>query len=294
VGLRPLKRDRTDRNRTSPFAFTGNKFEFRAPGSSQHCSRTVSTLNLIVADALCTIHDDVEALLAKKKEGKGPLAAADAFKEVLGETLIKHSRVVFNGNGYSEDWVIEAEKRGLLNKRETVGALEAFASDKNIALFGKHQMFTGTEVIARSNVLYEDWIDTTLIESRALAELAATHVLPAALKHQHQVASSVTSLKSALGDKATVAPQEEHLKEVSGLINSLLVDNATLKAVIEKGTVHGHGKSHFETPHDHATFLRDVVLPEAAKVRHSADLLEELVDDTFWPLPKYREILHLK
>jgi len=299
VGLRPLKRDRTDRNRTSPFAFTGNKFEFRAPGSSQHCSRTVSTLNLIVADALSTIHDDIVALLAKKKEAQGSSITtrelvAEAVKEVIGTTLVAHARVVFNGNGYSEDWVLEAESRGLPNHRETVSALEAFSNEKNIALFAKHHMLSKPEVIARGNVLYEDWIDTTLIESRTLAELASTHVVPAALKHQTQVANAVASLKAALGDSSSASPQVEHLKEVTNLINTLLADNASLKVAIEKGTVHGHGKSNFDTPHAHAVYLRDNVLPLARKVRHSCDHLEELVDDSFWPLPKYREILHLK
>jgi len=299
VGLRPLKRDRTDRNRTSPFAFTGNKFEFRAPGSAQHCARTVSTLNLIVADALDAIHDDIAATIERKKAARGLSITssdlvAECVKEVIGETLIQHVRVVFNGNGYSEEWVKEAEARGLPNKRETVSALEAFASEKNIELFAKHKLLSKSEVVARANVFYEDWIDTTLIESRTLAELAATHVVPAALKHQTQVASAVAALKAALGAAASAGPQEEHLKEVSGLINTLLNDNAALKAAIEKGASSGHGPSAFDTPHEHAVFLRDSVLPLATKVRSSCDRLEELVDDHHWPLPKYREILHLK
>ena len=262
------------------------------------CSRTVTALNLIVADALSTIYDDITALIAAKKEAKATLShsqlLADAVKEVIGNTLIQHARVVFNGNGYSEEWVHEAAARGLENKRETVSALEPFASEKNIALFAKHHLLTREEVVARSNVLYEDWIDSTLIESRTLADLAATHVLPASLKHQANVAASVAALKAALGDKATPGPQEEHLKEVSAHINSLLADTHAFQAAIAKGTDHGHGKSNFESPHEHAVFLRDNVLPVARKVRHTADSLEALVDDSLWPLPKYREILHLK
>lgn len=281
AGITPFKRDRTDRNRTSPFAFTGNKFEFRAVGSSQSIGHVVTIVNTIVAHACRRLADDLQAELKNTPD------LNTALNKVLKETLLRHKRIIFNGNGYSKEWVEEAEKCGLLNLRESVVALEQYTQPKNVELFKNLAVLSPDELTARANIYFEHYSHTINVEAQVAQNMVQTVVLPAALKHQQRVAASLKALTDS-GVQVDAAPQKEHLVEVTTAINNLTVSNKKLKAVIED--VH----SKHDEPRASAQYYRDHVKPAIAEVRQWADTLEELVEDELWPVPKYADLLFVK
>jgi glutamine synthetase len=276
--LPPLPRDATDRNRTSPFAFTGNKFEFRAVGSSQACGKPNSVLNTIVADAMSHISDEIE-----RAKGKKGLEAA--VNDVVVDLFKKHKRILFNGNGYSSQWHAEAQKRGLPNFRNAVDAIGNFGSKKNVELFERFHVLSAKEVESRMHIMFEAYCKAIAIEGQSALSIARTMLLPAAQRTQLTVAQSVAAAKAA-GMK--VKSQEKQLKEMCGLIDAFVDAIDGLQAEFE------HAEAHDGSPDKHAKTYRDKVVPAMGKLRTVADQLETMVDDAEWPLPKYREILFLQ
>lgn len=272
-----LPKDATDRNRTSPFAFTGNKFEFRALGSSQHVAGPIFILNTIVSDSLDHMSERIEGLI---KEGKSIEDAADT---VVRDVLKEHSRVIYNGNNYSSEWEEEAAKRGLPNLKSTPAATRHYTDERNITLFEKYGVLSRAEIQARYHIKMEKYILTLDIEFAACIDMAKTIILPAAVKHQITVANSLTAVIEALGSKP--AGQAAKVAELSDTIEQLISATDKLEKVLT------------ETPEDdpqkHAEYYQAVAIPAMNDVRVAADKLEQLVEDDLWPLPKYREMLWL-
>jgi glutamine synthetase len=254
-----------DRNRTSPFAFTGNKFEFRALGSSMSPGWPNTILNTIASEAIDRMSSELEAQL------KGGATLEKAILAIVKSSYKEHSRVVFNGDGYSQEWHDEAAKRGLANLRSTVDALPWIVDKTTIDLFKKHKVLTKRELEARYDVYVEQYSTKVNIEAEVAASIARTLLLPAALRH-------LTELKAA-GVESLVLETEELVDDlVSGIL-------ALEKVNLEHPEVEGI---------EHATYMRDSVLPAMETVREGADKLERIVADDLWPLPKYAEMLFIK
>ncbi len=277
--LPPLPRDQSDRNRTSPFAFTGNKFEFRAVGAGQSIAWPNTILNTIVADSLEWISSEIE------RRG-GPGDRRDVIQTLVREVFARHKRILFSGDNYSAEWVQEAERRGLFNLRDTPSALGDLASTANAALFDRHGVCTARELEARSKVLNQAYVHRVSVEAVSLRDLASTVVLPAALQSQERVARSIAAVL-ALSPQADVRPQKEHLGQITEAVNRLRTGALELSRARHQAEETKGG------PNEAARAFRDLVLPAMNKVREQADLLETLVDDDLWPLPKYRELLFL-
>jgi len=269
-----LSKDATDRNRTSPFAFTGNKFEFRMVGSSQSIATPNFILNTIVAEALSQIADRLEQ--------------ADDFQAevnaVVKEMIRKHKRVIFNGNNYSEEWVAEAERRGLPNYKSTVDVIPTLLEKKNIRLFEKHHVLSETEVRSRYEIYLESYVKTIRIEARTMIEMVMKQILPAVMKHMKQAADTVASLTKADTDASVI---KKDLNTVVELTNSLREKTAKLSAEVDALDA--------DTGHDNslniARAYKDKILPLMEAVRADADRLEELVDESLWPFPTYGDLL---
>jgi len=267
-------RDCTDRNRTSPFAFTGNKFEFRMVGSSQSISGPSFTLNTIVADALSDFADILE------KDGDVKAAA----QKILQDVAQNHARIVFNGDNYSEDWVAEAARRGLPNIRSTPEALKAIPSEEHIALFTKHGVLSAGELRARTEILLDVYSRQVNVEALTMLNMAKRQILPACCEYSRRLGKAVTSVTDA---GVSAETQKVMLTRVCDLITSLesrieALEKATSKA---SGT-HG-SQSHAESYHEH------VILAMAA-LRQVVDELETIVDARLWPLPTYAEMLFVR
>ncbi|AFZ66302.1 glutamine synthetase III [Deinococcus peraridilitoris] len=268
--LPPLPRHAGDRNRTSPFAFTGNKFEFRAAGSSQSISMPITVLNTIVADAVSTLTEQLQAKLAASQEFDAALA------ELIRETYVQHKRIVFDGDGYSEAWHQEAERRGLLNLRTALDAIEQLGSDKNVALFEKFNVLSQREVEARQEIMYDIYFKTVNIEGETTEYIAQTQILPAALSYLKDL--SAVGVKS----RAVEGTTDEVTRVVDDLYDALQIlreHNAALGG---------------EEVHQKAHHMRDHVLPAMQAVRQAADKLERIVSEQHWPLPSYRQMLFVK
>ena len=279
VGTLPsLPRDATDRNRTSPFAFTGNKFEFRAVGSSQACGKPNTVLNTIVADSLAYVANEIEKLKAQK-------GLEAAVNEVVVDLFKKHQRILFNGNGYSAEWHAEAGKRGLPNFRNAVDAIGNFNAPKNVALFERFAVLSAKETESRMNIMFEAYCKAIAIEGQSALSIGRTMILPAAQRSQLAVAQSVAAAKACGID---VKVQEKRLRDMCARIELLVAAIDDLAAVFE------HAEHHAGAPADHAKTYRDKVVPAIVKLRELADGLETMVDDAEWPLPKYREMLFLQ
>ncbi len=275
--LPPLPLHTGDRNRTSPFAFTGNKFEFRAVGSSQSISFPLVVLNTIAAESIDELTTDVEKLMKQKK------SLEEALQEVLKDVVSKHKRIIFGGDGYSDDWKTEAKKRGLYIKNTALEALEAFHTKKNPALFAKYAVLNEREWFAREEIMFDIYFKTINIEGEATASIAQRMVLPAAIRYVKDLASTVESVK-AVGVKSSGIMKT--LKEASELVDSLTV--ALDKLVAINADLGG------DTLHSKAKHMRDKVIPAMNNVRVYADKLEKLVPDDFWSLPTYQEMLFVK
>jgi glutamine synthetase len=274
--------DNTDRNRTSPFAFTGNKFEFRAVGSSANCASAMTALNTIVAETLRQFKTDVDTLIDKgeKKE--------IAIMHVIREYIISSEKVLFEGNNYSPEWEKEAEKRGLPNVKTTPLALDAMVSEKAKKLFEHNGVYTHHELEARHEIELEKYIKKVQIESRIMGEIATSHILPAAIRYQNMLANNIRQLKDLGMKEEAYANQmqilekiSEHINQTSDLVEKMIearkicnrIENTRTKAIAYCSQVK-------ETFFD--------------KIRYHVDKLELLVDDREWYLPKYREILFLR
>jgi glutamine synthetase len=274
--------DNTDRNRTSPFAFTGNKFEFRAVGSTANCASPMIALNSILAETLKTFKKEVDALIEKgeKKE--------IAIMHVIREYVVSSEKVLFEGDGYSEEWHHEAERRGLQNIPTTPLALDALLTDKAKHLFESNTVYTHIELEARHEIELEKYIKKVQIEARIMGELVTNHILPPAIKYQNTLIANIKGLKELglaesayINQKLILEKISEHISKVSALVEKMIearkvvnaIDNTRTKAI---------------------AYCSQVKEPFFDTIRYSVDKLELLVDDKEWVLPKYREMLFLR
>jgi glutamine synthetase len=272
-----IPKEAGDRNRTSPFAFTGNKFEFRAVGSGQNIAGSNTVLNTIVAESLDYIATQLEASV------KGGKSLTDAIQELLPQIVKENKRVIFNGNGYSEEWHQEAEKRGLANHKTTVDVLPVVVRKDTVELFSKYKVYSEAELRSRFNILSEAYVKTVTIEGKTALLMAKTQILPAALKYQGDLAASVASLKAAGVDSPAAT---DSLKAVVAATAKLAKGVAALEKALGH---HADGE-----PFDHAKYAREHIIPAMTLTREAADDLECHVADSHWPLPTYREMLFIK
>ncbi|MGL6076093.1 MAG: glutamine synthetase III [Fimbriiglobus sp.] len=275
--LPKLPRDAGDRNRTSPFAFTGNKFEFRAVGSGFSIAGPNTVLNTIVSESLDYIATEFEKAVAGGKK------LPDAINDLLPEILKTSKKVIFNGDGYTEEWHAEAAKRGLPNLKTTIDAIPMIIRKDSIDLFTKYKVFTEKELQSRYVIFSESYLKTITIEANMMLMMAKTMILPAALRYQGEVASTVASTKAAGAD---CTAGTESLKELSTSVNAL----TTAISALEKVTHHHAEGDAFA----HAKYARDAIVPKMADLRVAGDKLETIVADDLWPIPTYREMLFIK
>ena len=268
-------KDNTDRNRTSPFAFTGNKFEFRMPGSAFSVSGPNIVLNTIVAEELSGFASILEKSTDFNKD----------LKHIIISTIKKHKRIIFNGDGYSKEWEQEAEKRGLLNMKTTPEALPSFIAEKNIRLFKKHGVFTESELRSRYEILMENYCKIIRIEAKTMVEMVHKYVVPAGIRFQKFLAETI-SLVNGL-----VSP--ERTKKETALLDSVcvLLDDITEKlAVLEEKSA--DSAMDFQSAYEEGVFVRDEIFMNMEKLRVPVDKLEKLVPPDLWRLPAYGEILY--
>lgn len=277
-----LMLDNTDRNRTSPFAFTGNKFEFRAVGSSANCAGAMTVLNTIVAETLKQFKKDVDALIEKgeKKE--------IALMQVIQRYIVDSKNVLFEGDGYSDAWEQEAARRGLPNVKTTPTALDAYVTEKSKALFEGNQIYTHAELEARHEIMLEDYIKKVQIEARVMGDLATTYILPSAIKYQNVLINNIKGLKEAGLPESAYANQKQILERVCEHVS---VMSDSVEQMIEER------KKANEIAHSREraiAYCDNVVSRYFSTIRYHVDKLELLIDDNYWLLPKYREMLFLR
>jgi glutamine synthetase len=277
-----LMLDNTDRNRTSPFAFTGNKFEFRAVGSSANCAVPMTTLNAVMAETLKNFKSEVDALIEKgdKKEV--------AILHVIQKYIVDSKAVLFEGDGYSEEWAQEAAKRGLENVKTTPLALDAYVTKKAKALFADNNIYTHEELEARHEIMLEEYVKKVQIEARVMGDLASTYILPASVKYQNVLLENIKGLKDAGIDASSYANQLAIVKVISEHIN--IISDKT-EAMIQ---ARKKANDLSDIREKAIAYCEEVKGKYFDDIRYHVDKLELMVDDSFWTLPKYREILFLR
>jgi glutamine synthetase len=276
--------DNTDRNRTSPFAFTGNKFEFRAVGSSANCAQAMIVINTMVAQQLKEFKAEVDGLVSKKKLDKD-----EAIFQVLRRYITESKTIRFEGNGYSDEWVKEAAKRGLSNFAKTPEALDAFVSKSSIALFETNNVLNHREVEARYEIQLETYTKKIQIESRVIGDIAANHIIPTALKYQNQLINNVQGLKAILDGKAFSKAAQAQLEIIQEISEHVSVIKKSTDDMIEARKV----ANKITNAKKQAVEYCYKVQPFFETIRYHSDKLELLVDDEMWCLPKYREMLFI-
>lgn len=276
-----LLMDNTDRNRTSPFAFTGNKFEFRAVGSSANCGSPMSTLNTIMAKTLIEFKKEVDAKIAggEKKE--------IAILQVLRSYIKDSQNICFEGDNYSEEWAIEAAKRGLSNFKTTPEALDVLTKPETLKMFSEMGIYSERELHARHEIVLEEYVKRVQIEARVLGYLTTNHILPAAVEYQNSLIKNVTGLKELGLEEKTYAAQLNLLKVISGHIQEI---NDNVEAMIDERKKANKMDNMRERAEAYCTKIK----VRFDKIRYHVDKLELFVDDKIWPMPKYREMLFLK
>ena len=268
-----FQKDATDRNRTSPFAFTGNKFEFRMVGSTQSIADPNTVLNTIVAEVLCDMADKLEAAEDL------PMALHDMIKD----TIAAHKRIIFNGNGYSDEWVVEAERRGLPNIKCMVDAVPALVKPAAVEIFEKHGVYTKAEMESRAEVMYETYSKTINIEALTMIDMAKKQIVPATIKYQTSLAESVNAIKAA-SSAVDTSVQEALMADISTNLKDMYAALAHLEEVagkaeaMEEGAEQGH-------------YYHDVVFTAMDELRKPADKLEMLVAKSAWPFPSYGDLI---
>jgi glutamine synthetase len=276
--------DNTDRNRTSPFAFTGNRFEFRAVGSGANCASPMTALCTAVAGQLEEFKVDVEAIVSKG------VKRDEAIFQVLKKYIEIAQPVLFEGNNYSEEWAKEAERRGLTNIKNVPEALEALVNEKSIALFEKTKVLTNRELHARHHILEEDYTMKIQIEARVLGDLSINHIVPTAVKYQSELINNVQGLKDIFG--------EEEYKQLAGnrlnLIREISEHISSIKAQVNDMIEARKIANKLDNPVEKAKAYSSTIAPFFDSIRYHIDKLELIVDDEMWPLPKYREMLFLR
>lgn len=276
-----ILRDNTDRNRTSPFAFTGNKFELRAVGSSANSSSPMTILNLIVADQLTKFKYDVDKLI--KKGEKKDVALMTVIKRYIKES----KSIRFEGNGYSEEWEKEAATRGLANVKSTPKALDVLLTEKTAELFNKTSVFTPREAHARHEILLENFYKKLQIEARVIGELINSSILPAAIIYQNKLIDNVKGLKEIGLEEAAYSVQMDLIRKISGHITEIKTNANQMLEERKKANV-------IEDIREKSIAYDEKVKSYFDPIRYHVDKLEQLVDDAQWPLPKFRELLFIK
>jgi len=275
--------DNTDRNRTSPFAFTGNRFEFRAVGSSANCASPIIVLNTIMANQLNEFYKDV---MGEVKKG---IKKDEAVFRILRKYIKQARKVVFEGNGYSEEWVKEAEKRGLTNINEVTESLKAFISDKTVKVMEKNAILSRRELDARYEIRLDVFKKKIQIESRVLGDLAVNHIIPTAIKYQNVLIQNVMGMRELLNTgefNRQAGLQLETLKEISGHISSIREKVDEMVEARKKA-------NKIDNLEELAVAYQNDVMPFLDDIRRHIDKLELIIDDEIWPLPKYREMLFI-
>ena len=269
--LPDFQKDATDRNRTSPFAFTGNKFEFRMVGSEDSIGSPNTTINAIVAESFCEAADILE------KADDFDLAVHDLIKEYM----TKHQRIIFNGNGYSDEWVQEAKRRGLPNIPSMVEAVETLTTDKSIKLFEKFHIFTKAELESRAEILYETYAKTINIEALTMIDMTSKQIVPAVIRYTKTLADSVIAVKSAGGDSSVAT---EMLQKITLKLRETQNAEIALIDAEEKASSMPQGKNQ-------AFYYRNSVVNAMESLRKPADELEKMVDKEYWPFPTYADLI---
>jgi glutamine synthetase len=275
--LPKLPRDAGDRNRTSPFAFTGNKFEFRAVSSGQNIALPNTMLNAAMADALDGIATELENATKKGED------LNKAVAKLLNKVVKEHKRIIFNGNNYAPQWEKEAGKRKLLNLKNTVDALPQLITKESVALLEKYKILNGREIHARYEVFLENYNKTINVEGQLMVLMANRYILPAALEYQKRIGQSVTAVKQA---GASTAQGKKLLAKYTKLVDRFKVQTDALAAALDHKS---NGSSE-----KHAKYMRDKVVPAMEKLRTIGDEIEVLTPHEIWPLPTYREMLFVK
>jgi glutamine synthetase len=276
--------DNTDRNRTSPFAFTGNKFEFRAVGSSANCGGPMTVLNSIMAQQLISFKKEVDALMNNKVEKD------EAIFQVLKKYIIASKKIRFEGNGYGDEWKAEAKKRGLNNIPTTPGALEAMISKKSLDMFESQGILNHREQEARYEISLETYTKKIQIESRIMADMVNNQIIPAALNYQKSLIENATGLKNILAAaefKKAADTQISLIKEISEHVS-------IIKKAADDMTEARKKANTLDSAKKQAHAYCEKVKPFFETIRYNVDKLENIVDDATWPLPKYREMLYLR
>jgi glutamine synthetase len=276
--------DNTDRNRTSPFAFTGNKFEFRAVGSHANTAKPMFVLNTIVADQFNQFFEEVKKLTDQNWKSE------DAIFEIVKRYIKESKPIRFEGNSYSDEWKEEAKKRGLSNIPNTPDAIKAFVSEDVVNLFKRNEVLNARELQARYEIKLVNYIKKIQIESRLMSDLSINHIIPTAIKYQNTLIENARGLKDVLDSKTYVKlsrNQVQNIKEISDHI-------ATIRQFVEEMTNERREANHMDDIEKSANHYCYKVKPYFEKIRYHVDKLEMLIDDGLWPLPKYRELLFIK
>lgn len=275
--------DNTDRNRTSPFAFTGNKFELRAVGSASNCALPMTVMNSIMASQLRDFKTSVDALI------DGGMKKDDAIFNVLRDYIKNSHAIRFEGDGYSEEWEKEAEKRGLNNVRTTPHALDFYISEAAIKLFTENEVLNEVEVHARHEIMLEEYKMRIQIESRVLGDIAGNHIVPTAVNYQNKLIQNVRGLKEVLGEDVFEKVAKDQLQMIESISAHISTIIAEKDAMIEERK----RCNAIEDVREQAIAYCEKVIPYFDKIRYASDKLELLIDDELWPLPKYRELIFI-
>ena len=276
--------DNTDRNRTSPFAFTGNKFEFRAVGSTANTAKPMFVLNTIIAEQLQKFKIDIDKEIAKG------LKKDDAIFNIIRKYIKESKPIRFEGNSYSKEWEEEAARRGLSNNRTTPVAIKSFLSEKAINLFAKHNVLNWVELKARHEIKLENYTKKLQIQSRVMGDLAVNHILPTAIQYQNRLIENARGLKEVLDSKTFVKLSRNQLNTIKEISDHVSNIKEYVAEMVESRRI----ANRIDDIEHRAEAYKNMVLPYFDKIRNHVDKLELLVDDEIWPLPKYRELLFLK
>ena len=276
--------DNTDRNRTSPFAFTGNRFEFRAPGSSVNCASAMIALNAAMAEALNSFKERVDAKIAKGED------KIHALLEVLKDDVKTCKPVRFDGNGYSEEWVKEAAKRGLDVEKSCPVIFEHYLDDSSIKMFESTKVMNKKELEARNEVKWEMYVKTVQIEARVLGDLAMNHIIPVATHYQSKLIKNVQGMKEVFATDKAERLSSRNMK----LIEEIAERTEKIEQMVEELTDARRVANRIESIHERAIAYHDTVCPKMEAIRYEVDKLELIVEDGLWTLPKYRELLFIR
>jgi glutamine synthetase len=276
--------DNTDRNRTSPFAFTGNRFEFRAPGSSVNCASAMIALNAAMAEALNSFKERVDAKIA---QGASKIAA---ILEVLKDDVKTCKPIRFDGNGYSEEWVKEAAKRGLDVEKSCPVIFEHYLDESSVKMFESTKVMNRKELEARNEVKWETYVKTVQIEARVLGDLAMNHIIPVSTHYQSQLIKNVQGMKDVFSSDKADRLSARNMK----LIEEIAERTEKIEQLVEDLTEARRVANRIEAIHQRAIAYHDTVCPHMEAIRNEIDKLEMIVEDGLWTLPKYRELLFIR